>query len=57
MKNIENRPKVKVVGKDEDGINIIGNDSNDKEWWLTQYEILERDYNKNNKLIDEEVCY
>jgi hypothetical protein len=55
MKNTEIRPKVKVMGKDENGINIIGNNPNEKEWWLTQYEILERDYNKNNKLIDEEM--
>jgi hypothetical protein len=55
MKNTEIRPKVKVVEKDENGINIIGNNPNEKEWWLTQYEILERDYNKNNKIIDEEM--
>lgn len=55
MKNIVKKPKVKVIGKDENGINLLGDKNNEYDWWLTQYEILERNYSKNGKIIDEEV--
>ena len=45
-----------VIGKDNNGINIQGEDPTRYEWWLTSYEIIHRDYNKNGKLIiDEEL--
>lgn len=46
----EIKPKVKVIGKDEEGINIIG-ESDVKEWWISQYKVVDRDYNKNGNLI------
>lgn len=48
------KPCVKVVGKDKDGINIIGKSPDRTEWWLTKYEIIDRNYVKNNKLIVDE---
>lgn len=50
---IERRPGVKVVGKDENGINILDENNDIHEWWITKYDIIERDYGKNNKLIIE----
>lgn len=41
-KKIEMRNKVKVIGKNEKGINIIGEKENEFEWWITQYDIIQR---------------
>ncbi|NFH01366.1 hypothetical protein FC831_13945 [Clostridium botulinum] len=46
VKKYELSPKVKVDYKDEKGINIIGKDELNKEWWITQYDIVDRDYKK-----------
>jgi hypothetical protein len=50
----EYKPCVKVMGKDENGINIIGEDTEKYEWWLTKYDILQRNYSKNNIMVEDE---
>lgn len=51
IKSMEAKPKALVLGKDENGINIIGENKSLNDWWITEYEIIDRDYNKNGKLI------
>lgn len=51
IKSMEYRPKPIVIQKDNNGVNIIGESSSDFEWWITEYEIIDRDYNKNGTLI------
>ena len=51
IKSMERKPKPCVIGKDNDGINIIGESKTEFEWWITEYEIIDRDYNKNSKKI------
>lgn len=51
IKNIESKPKPMVFGKDENGVNIITDDLNSYHWWLLEYEVIDRDYDKNNTLI------
>lgn len=48
VKKYECKPKVVVTGKDERGINIIGEHKTDKEWWIMQYDIIDRDYKKHS---------
>jgi hypothetical protein len=56
IKNIQAKPKVCVIGKDSNGINLVGEKANTQEWWITEYEIINRDYGKNDKLIiDDEM--
>jgi hypothetical protein len=50
----ELKPCVKVLGKNSDGINIIGDDPKKEEWWIRRYEIIDRDYKKDSKLIIDE---
>lgn len=50
-KSLEKRNKVKVIGKDEDGINITGIKECEYDWWITEYEIVDRNYSKNSKSI------
>ena len=55
IKSMERKGKVKVIDK-VDGINVVGNSDDKFEWWLNEYEVILRDYVKNNKLIvDTEV--
>lgn len=51
IKSIQRKPKPIVIGKDEYGVNLIGESNDEFEWWITEYEIIERDYSKNSKLI------
>lgn len=53
VKKYECLPKVKVEGKDENGINIIGEDEINKEWWITQYDIVDRDYKKYSMMSED----
>jgi len=56
IKSISKKPKVIVIDKDEEGINVIGEHKNEVNWWINEYEILDRDYGKNGTLvIDTEV--
>lgn len=48
-------PKPIITDKTEEGINIVGEHPTDKEWFLTQYEVLIRDYKNNKMIIEEEV--
>lgn len=50
IKSMERKPKVKVIDK-VDGVNILGCSEEFYDWWLNEYEIILRDYGKNNKLI------
>ena len=50
FKNIYKKPIPKVLGKDKDGINIIGEDEEHFEWWIDKYDIINRDYKKNNPI-------
>lgn len=47
------KPYIKVIGKDKNGVNVLSEDTSKYEWWIEQYEILARDYNKNSQLIVE----
>lgn len=49
--NFKQKYCIKVIGKDSKGINILGEDKNKIEWWLTEYEIIYRNYKKDNTLI------
>lgn len=51
IKSLQKKPKCIVVGKDDTGVNILGESKVDFEWWISEYEIIERDYGKNSKLI------
>ena len=51
----EKRYGYKIVGKDENGINIVEPDSSKIYSYLCNYEIVYRNYKKSNKsLVDEE---
>lgn len=50
IKSMERKPKVKVIDK-VDGVNVLGCSEEFYDWWLNEYEIILRDYGKNNKLI------
>lgn len=50
INKITKKPKPLVLGKDEFGINIIGESKVSNDWWILSYEILDRDYSKNKKL-------
>lgn len=50
-KSYEKRPEIKIMGKTKAGFNILGDDDSKNNWWLTGYEIKDRDYKKNNTLI------
>lgn len=43
----------KVVGKDNNGVNVLKDDITRKEWWLVKYDIADRDYSKNEKTIED----
>ena len=45
-KSFEQLAKPIVIGKDQEGINLIGEHSTDKEWWINNYKVLIRDYDK-----------
>ena len=49
-KKIDRRNKIKVIGKNENGINIIGENKNEFEWWITQYDIIQRNSNVKEDL-------
>ena len=51
-KKIERRNKIKVIGKDDKGINQIGYKENEYEWWLTQYDVIKRNIKDN---FEEEI--
>ena len=57
VKNIEKQFGMKIIGKDDEGKNIVVADI-DKEYdVITQYEIVYRKYKKDNSfLLDDEVC-
>lgn len=60
IKSLDKKPKVKVIGKTDEGVNITGDNPTEFDWWITQYEIIDRDYDKNSKLIidsEMEVMY
>jgi len=60
IKAMSKKPKVIVINKDEEGINVIGEHKTEVNWWINEYEILDRDYGKNGALItdtDSEPCY
>lgn len=50
----EYRYGVKIIGKDEDGVNITDADYNKQYLYLLGYDILYRDYSKSNKSLVEE---
>ena len=50
----EYRYGVKIIGKDEDGVNITDTDYNKQYLYLLGYDILYRDYSKSNKSLVEE---
>lgn len=55
--NIETSFASKIIGKDENGINITALDIDKKVEVITKYEIINRHYDKNTKLISEqEAC-
>lgn len=45
-KSFEQLSKPIVIGKDQEGINLIGEHPTDKEWWINNYKVLIRDYDK-----------
>lgn len=49
-KKMERRNKIKVIGKNEKGINLIGKKENEFEWWITQYDIIQRNSNVKEDL-------
>lgn len=51
IKSLVKRPRVKVIGKDDNGVNILGEDNTTFNWWIDSYEIVDRDYNKDATLI------
>ena len=48
-KHMEKKNKVKVIGKDEKGINLIGYKENEFEWWINQYDIIKRNVKFNEE--------
>ena len=50
----EYRYGVKIIGKDEDGVNIVDTDYNKRYLYLLGYDILYRDYSKSNKSLVED---
>ena len=56
VKSFDKIGKTIVLGKDSNGINIIGNSDKEFDWWIKGYEVLNRDYGKNKKLSEVEEC-
>ena len=52
VKSFDKIGKTIVLGKDSNGINIIGNSDKEFDWWIKGYEVLNRDYGKNKKLSE-----
>ena len=52
VSNFKKVGKPKVLGKDSNGINIVGEDTVKFDWWIGEYEIISRDYTKNKKLSE-----
>ena len=52
VKSFDRVGKTIILGKDSNGINIIGNSNKEFDWWIKGYEILNRDYGKNKKLSE-----
>lgn len=50
IKSMERKPKVRVIDK-VNGVNVLGCSEESYDWWINEYEIVLRDYGKNNKLI------
>jgi len=53
--SFEEHPVVKVLGKDDYGVNIIGEDNDKKEWWILAYDVISRDYAKSEMLTDTHI--
>ena len=53
VKNSEKQFGMKIIGKDDDGKNIVVADVNKEYDVITQYDIIFRKYNKNNSLLTE----
>lgn len=47
----ELKPCPKVIGKSKEGVNIIGDDPEKQEWWLSGYDVVSRNYSKDDRLI------
>ena len=55
--NVETTFASKIIGKDENGINITALDIDKTVQVITKYEIIDRHYDKNTKLVSEqEAC-
>lgn len=52
VKKVTKKGKPIVLGKDLEGVNIIGENKDSYDWWIEGYEIVSRDYGKNKTLSE-----